>query len=166
MSGPAALRLLKTIRFDASDEQVFGRAAGADEWAVSGAFEFAGDQSEPSGKRRQAFRNGFLGTTSFGRSTFVAVATIDREERQRVVERLSRHFIEHYGAPSDAAAREAAEAEVRFAEELAGQPLNTLVAVERELGPKGIVERFRSIARPSGQGHAKIWALEPEDKDG
>jgi hypothetical protein len=159
-------RLLRTIRFDASDEAVFERAALADEWAVSGAFEFANDDGEPTGKRRQAFRNGFLGTTSFGRSTLVAVAGIEHEERQRVVDDLTRHLLECYGAPSEVAARQAAESEVRFAEELADRPLNTLVAVERTLGPDGIVERFRTIERSAARPHAKIWSLEPEDPDG
>ncbi|MDX1540195.1 MAG: DUF6505 family protein, partial [Geminicoccaceae bacterium] len=98
--------------------------------------------------------------------TFTAVAPIDPEERGGVVERLTQHFIEHYGAPSESAAREAAEAEVRFAAELADQPLNTLIAVQREIGPGGIVERFRTIERRAGQSHAKIWTLEPEDGDG
>lgn len=160
------LRLLRTIRFDASDDHVFEHAAPADEWAVSGAFEFADDETEPLGKRRQAFRSGFLGTTSFGRSTFVAVAGVDREERARVVERLTRHFMERYGAPSEAMAREAAEAELRFAEELADKPINTLIAVERALGPDGIVERFRTIERSSARPHTRIWSLEPEEGDG
>ena len=113
MRGPGDLRLLKTIRFDASDQQVFEHAAVADEWAVSGAFEFADDPGEPSGKRRQAFRTGFLGTVTFGRSTFVTVARIARDERVQVVDRLARHLVDRYGAPSEGVAQAAAEAEVR-----------------------------------------------------
>ena len=35
------IKVLRTIRFDASDDTVFAHAAGPDEWAVSGAFAFA-----------------------------------------------------------------------------------------------------------------------------
>ena len=63
-----------TIRFDASDCQVFERAAEPKEWAVSGAFAFAdADPSTLTAKRRQSFSNGFLGTASFGWSTLVCV---------------------------------------------------------------------------------------------
>ena len=37
----SSARLLRTIRFDATDEFVFEQAAGSDEWAISGAFAFA-----------------------------------------------------------------------------------------------------------------------------
>ena len=43
-------KFLRTIRFDASDDRVFARAAAAGEWAVSGAFAFAEELAE---KRRQ-----------------------------------------------------------------------------------------------------------------
>jgi hypothetical protein len=66
------VRLLRTIQLDASDSFVFEKAAEPGEWAVSGAFAFA--QDEPAklhGKARSAFRAGFLGLTSLGRSTLV-----------------------------------------------------------------------------------------------
>jgi hypothetical protein len=54
------MKLLKTIRFDASDERVFELAAMPEEWAVSGAFAFAGLGADAiAGKTRQAFANGF-----------------------------------------------------------------------------------------------------------
>lgn len=34
-------KLLRTINFDISDAHVFEKAAEPDEWAISGAFEFA-----------------------------------------------------------------------------------------------------------------------------
>ena len=53
-----APRLLRTIRFDATDEFVFEQAAGPDEWAVSGAFAFAHlSVDDIKGKTRQAFAN-------------------------------------------------------------------------------------------------------------
>ena len=154
----------RTIRFDASDEQVFERAAEPDEWAVSGAFAFAAADPETlSGKRRQAFRSGFLGTRTFGWSTFAVVAEIDAMELEEVVASLARHLVDHYGAPSLEAADEAARAETRFAASLCDHKVNTLIAVEREFGPKGIVERFRTIEPASHGAHAKIWTIVDDD---
>jgi hypothetical protein len=60
MTLPASIKLLKTIRFDASDERVYELAAAPEEWAVSGAFAFASLAAEAvAGKTRQAFSNGF-----------------------------------------------------------------------------------------------------------
>lgn len=160
------MRLLRTIRFDASDEHVFERAAGAGEWAVSGAFAFADDDpSTLAGKRRQAFRSAFLGTMSFGHATLTVVAEIARQERAAVVQRLAEHLQERYGAPSETEARAAAEDEVAFAEGLARHPVNTIVAVERSFGPDGIVERFRTIEPAGGRPHTRIWTLVPDADD-
>jgi hypothetical protein len=159
-------RLLRTIRFDASDEHVFERAADPDEWAVSGAFAFADAEPETlTGRPRQAFRSGFLGTRSFGWSTLVTVAEISPAERRGVVDRLACHFVECYGAPDLVAAGVAAEQEVAFAQGLADQPVNTLIAVERVSGPDGVIERFRTIERGGPAQHTRIWTLVEGDGD-
>jgi hypothetical protein len=72
------VKLLRTIRLDASDSFVFERAAEPGEWAVSGAFAFAHcDQAQLQGKARAAFRAGFLGLGSLGRSTLVQIVVGD-----------------------------------------------------------------------------------------
>jgi hypothetical protein len=158
-----ALRFPKTIRFDASDERVFETAAAADEWAVSGAFAFAdADPASVAGKAKQAFTSAFLGTTSFGWSTFVAVAEITQGQFEAVIDALASHFVERYGAPSPTAARPAARTEAEFAVSLCAHPINTLLAVERAFGPDGIVERFRIITRDGAPAHAKIWTIGPD----
>jgi Family of unknown function (DUF6505) len=158
------MRLLRTIRLDASDAQVFERAAVDGEWAVPGAFAFAHTPPDDlRGKPGQAFAHGFLGTESFGWSTLVAIAEIAPAELEVVIEALARHFTLHYGAPSLEAARAAAQVETEFAQSLCEHPVNTLIAVERELGPEGIVERFRTIEPLARSRHAKIWSIEPED---
>ncbi len=158
------MRFLRTIRLDASDEQVFERAAAAGEWAVPGAFAFAHTPPEElRAKRGQAFAHGFLGMDSFAWSTLVAVARITPADLEAVTEALARHFVEHYGAPSLEVARRAARAEAAFAQSLCEQPVNTLVAVERALGPDGIVERFRTIEPLAGGRHARIWSIDPDD---
>jgi hypothetical protein len=158
------MRFLRTIRLDASDEQVLERAATEGEWAVPGGFAFAHTPPEElRGKTGQAFAHGFLGTATFGWSTLVAVARIGPAELEAVIEALARHFVEGYDAPSLEAAREAARAEAEFASSLCEHPVNTLIAVERELGPEGIVERFRTIEPLARDQHARIWTIVPDD---
>lgn len=164
---PASIKLLRTIRFDDSDKAVYARAADAGEWAVSGAFEFADrDAGSFAGKLRQAFANGFLGVTSFGRSTFVVVGEAQAADRDEIVFRLARHFVERYGAPDLAAAVPAAEEEIAFAASLAAeQPLNTVLTVRRTTAGDGnIKEEFRTIRPPAGEPlHARIWTLDTDE---
>ena len=130
------MKLMRTIRFDSSDAQVFTQAAGSDEWAVPGGFTFAAlAEAEVTGKLRQAFRNGFWSITSQGYSTFVAVAEIDPMEHSRLVSQLADHLVAAYGAPSLNAAIEAAASEIEFATDLcADLPINSLLTVKREQG--------------------------------
>ncbi len=141
------MRLARTVRFDASDDNVFEHAAEPGEWAISGAFEFSNwTEADIAGKRRQAFANGWLGLATFGRATFVAVADITPAEYEAATQALARHFVEAYGAPSLDAARPVA------AEELADMRAmcedhdpNTLLIVTRELVPAGVSEAIRTI---------------------
>jgi hypothetical protein len=50
------VKFLRTIRFDASDDHVFDRAAEPGEWAVSGAFEFAVARELDDDGIHEAFR--------------------------------------------------------------------------------------------------------------
>lgn len=143
-------RFLKTIRFDASDTFAYPLAADPDEWAISGGFAFADiTPEELTGKTRQAFANGLLGLTSFGRTTFTAVANITADEREHVIDRLARHLIDVYGAPDMSEARAAATGEIAFIEDLVQDTvINTLFCVSRELDDNGqIVESFRKLER-------------------
>ncbi|MBK0397643.1 hypothetical protein H0I76_00435 [Limibaculum sp. M0105] len=142
------MRLARTLRFDQSDENVFERAAQPDEWAVSGAFEFSNwSEDDLSGKRRQAFANGWLGLESFGRATFVATAKIEEQEYRALVERLAAHFVEAWGAPDLETARPVAEKELAFMAGLCDEhEPNTLLIVERSLVTSGVSESFRAIA--------------------
>lgn len=158
------MRFPRTIRLDNSDEAVFERAAAPGEWAVSGAFAFADRiPAEITGKQRQAFANGFLGTASFGWSTLVQVATIREEEYEAVVNALAAHFVDCYGAPDPAGALPAARAEAEFAASLCEHRVNTLLNVERTFGEDGILERFRTIEPPRAADHAKIWTIVDDD---
>lgn len=155
------MKFLRTIRFDPSDENVFERAAAPDEWAVSGAFEFADVEPESVvGKPKQAFANGFLSLECFGRSTFASVAEFSEDDLEEVEQRLVRHFIDCYGAPDEDAARPAAREETQFILDLCKDSLiNTLFTVQRRFAEDGqIKEEFRTIKAPDTQPmHTRIW---------
>ena len=80
------MKLLRTIRLDASDTFVFDPPAEPGEWAVSGAFVFwGGDPSRLAGKARTAFRSGFLGVASLGWSTLTQIVEASAAERATLV---------------------------------------------------------------------------------
>jgi hypothetical protein len=160
------MKLLRTIRFDNSDERVFEVAARSEEWAVSGAFAFAQlAPEEITGKTKQAFANGFLGVESFGRSTFAVVAEAKPGTREAIEARLAEHFVAYYGAPDLESALLAAREEIDFIIQLCRDALiNTVFTVRRTFDAKGrIKEEFRTIAPPTGEPrHARIWTVEPD----
>jgi hypothetical protein len=158
------MKFPRTIRMDVSDVNVFPLAAEAGEWAVTGTFAFAdSDPAAMSGKERLAFRNGWLGTESFGRATFVQVAVIPDEQFEEVVRRLAAHLHERYGAPDMLAAVEAARGEARYAAELSNHPAGTLLAIEREFTEQGVAERIRVIPKRDEGSHARIWSVERDE---
>ncbi len=162
------MKFLRTIRFDPSDENVFERAAEPDEWAVSGAFEFAACEPEAvTGKTKQAFANGFLSLASFGRSTFASVAEFGEEDLEDVERRLARHFVERYGAPDEEAALPAAREEAQFVLDLCKDSLiNTIFTVQRRFSEDGqIKEEFRTMKAPDTHPmHTRIWNVVEDDE--
>ncbi len=161
-------KLLRCIRFDETDPRVFSDAAEAGEWAVSGAFAFAG-VATLTGKTKQAFANGFLGLTSFGRSTFVTVGQATTAEREIAELALAQHLVRVYGAPSIEVALPAAHEEIAFSADLCkAVPINTVFTVHRRLTDLGEMnEEFRMINPPSGEpAHARVWTIERDDTDG
>ena len=160
------MKLLRTIRFDSSDERVFESAAAPGEWAVSGAFAFVHLPPEAvTGKTRQGFANGFLGVESWGRSTFATVSEADEAEAEEIAGRLADHFVSVYGAPGAEAAMAAAREEIDFVRELCRDAaVNTVFTVRRvHAEDGGIKEEFRTIKAPSGEPqHARIWTAEPD----
>jgi hypothetical protein len=161
------MKLLRTIRLDASDTFVFEQAAEPGEWAVSGAFVFWDrDVSALEGKARTAFRGGFLGVSSLGWSTLVQVVEASEADRARLVDLLAQRLIAHFGAPGIDAARAAAEEEVAFAQSLGSQPQDTLVAVHRTFDNGEVRETFRTLRPREGQKPARAFSfLEVEGED-
>ncbi len=141
-------RLPRTIQLDSSDRSVFDHAAEPGEWAITGSFAFLDATPEDiTGKRRTAFQHGFLGIGSFGWSTLVMVADASDTVVQATTDALAQHFMDRYGAPSLAAAREVAEREIAFAADLCAHPVGTLLTVFRQHGPDGVVEQFATVTR-------------------
>ncbi|MFP6748660.1 MAG: DUF6505 family protein, partial [Alphaproteobacteria bacterium] len=132
-------------------------------------FVFAdADPASITGKQRQAFRNGFLGTGSFGWSTLVAVANIEESQYESVIDALADHFVAHYGAPGLDAARPVARDEAAFAASLCEHPVNTLLALDRTHGDgndgdEGIVEHFHVIEPRADTGAVRPWEIVGDD---
>lgn len=161
------MKLLRTIRLDPSDTFVFARAAEPGEWAVAGAFAFAGDDPEKiSGKARSAFRSGFLGVQSLGWSTLVQIVEASEQDRRALIETLARQLVDSFGAPDLAAASVAAEEEVAFAASLCDHPADTLVAVRRVYEEGAIREAFRTLRPRAGAERLRAFAfLEVEGEE-
>ena len=149
------MKLLRTIRLDASDSFVFEKPAEPGEWAVSGAFAFARcDPANLTGKARTAFRAGFLGLTSLGRSTLAQIVEANETDRRAIVEMLATQLVARFGAPDLATARLAAEEEIEFAASLCEHPPGVLVAVTRSHENGAIREAFRTLRPRDETGHA------------
>ena len=154
------MKLLRTIRLDPSDTFVFEQAAEPGEWAVSGAFVYWDtDPAALSGKARAAFRGGFLGVESLGRSTLVQIVEASEQDRVKVVETLARQLVEHFGAPNLLSARIAAEEEVTFAASLCDHPKDTLVAVHRTHEDGNVREAFRTLHPRAGPKPLRAFAF-------
>ena len=145
------MKLLRTIRLDPSDTFVFERAAEPGEWAVSGAYVFwNADPAALEGKARSAFRSGFLGVETLGRSTLVQIVEADDSQRQAAVAMLAKQLVAHFGAPTLQDALAAAEEEFTFAASLCDHAAYTLVAVHRTSEADGIHEAFRTLKPRNG----------------
>ena len=154
------MKLIRTIRLDASDTFVFEKAAEPGEWAVSGAFVFWDrDPSSLEGKARSAFRSGFLGIDSLGWSTLVQIVEATAQERRAAVEALAKQLVAQFGAPSIDAAAAAAEEEIAFAESLCTQPQDTLIAVHRNFEDGAVREAFRTLRPRNGAKPARAFSF-------
>jgi hypothetical protein len=154
------VKLLKTVRADISDTFVFDKAAEPGEWAVSGAFLFANlNPATLSGKRRTAFRSGFLGIGSFGWSTLVQVVEVSEAQRSMAVEQLAARLVERCGAPDLATVCPAAEEEIAFAASLCAHDPGMLVAVSRRYENEVIRESYRTLQANSNSKPAPVFSF-------
>ena len=161
------MKLLRTIRLDPSDTFVFDKAAEPGEWAVSGAFMFAGvDPAALAGKARAEFRAGLLGVASLGWSTLAQIVEAREDDRIAAVEMLAKQLVAHFGAPSIDDAVAAAEEEIAFASSLCIHPADTLIAVHRTHEGGEIREAFRSLRPRDGPKPLRAFSfLEVEGEE-
>ncbi len=151
-------KLPRTLRLDPSDSLIFPSAASPGEWALPGGFAFWDETPEAMvGKRRQAFRAGWLGLASYGWSTLVEVAEISPADCAALQVSLAGHILQQYGAPDRATAEATAQAELGFAQELcADHPPGTVLALNRRLQGGDLTEEFRTLHR---RETAPVFAL-------
>ena len=161
------MKLIRTIRLDASDTFVFEKAAEPGEWAVSGAFAFWNrEPAELEGKARTAFRSGFLGISSLGWSTLVQIVEASENDRLAAIDVLAKQLVANFGAPSVEDAVAAAEEEIAFVESLCTQPKDTLIAVHRIFEDGAVRESFRTLHPRSGAKPARAFSfMEVEGED-
>jgi len=74
-------------------------------------------------------------------------------------QRLAQLFVERYRAPSLGDALPAARSEAEYAAALSDHKAHQLLAMEREEGPDGLVERVRLVRPERASSHAKIWEI-------
>ena len=154
------MKLLRTIRLDTSDTFVFDRAAEPGEWAVPGGFTyFDVDPDTLAGKARAAFRAGFLGIESLGRSTLVQVVEASAADREAAVRMLAQQLVAHFGAPDLSVARPAAEEEIAFAASLCDHAPGTLIALHRVIEDGAVRETFRSLKPREGAKPLRAFAF-------
>ena len=161
------MRLLRTLRLDDSDTQVYLPAARPGEPAVPGTFMFTFADVDPErlgGSEAEAFRRGFLGLDSLGWATLVTVAEAAEEERRAAMDRLAAVFIDRFGAPDEAAARAQAEEELAFVDELCQRPVNTILSLERSVSDDAVEEQFHTHSQRAqwDAGAYPVFRIEPE----
>jgi hypothetical protein len=154
------VKLLRTIRLDASDTFVFERVAEPGEWAVPGAFVFAHQNVQAlDGKQRAAFRSGFIGVETLGWSTLAQVVEATDADRACALEILAQRLVAHFGAPDLPTARAAAEEEIAFTASLSEHPKGMLVALSRQYEGGAIRESFRTLTPAVGLAPARAYAF-------
>lgn len=143
------MKLLRAIRLDPSDTFVFEQVAAPGDIVVPGSFLFWDDDiAALAGKRKTAFRSGFVSVANSGFSTLAQVCEVNADERAQAVENLAALLVRACGAPSLEAALPAAREEIAASESLAQHAPETLVAMHRALNERGeITEQFRTLHR-------------------
>ena len=150
------MKLLKAVRLDSSDAQVYFQEGAAQdgEWAVSGGYAVCDPTGATHRKPNCHCLTSFVGVVSCGRCTIAEVVEMDKSEYQQVIERLVRHFVDDLGAPTLEAARAVAEEEATYTAELCDSFSDGVwITVERTPGGDGIREHYSVFKRLMIGGH-------------
>ena len=113
-------KLLRAVRLDDSDEQVF-RACGAakdGDWVVTGGYAVCDFDNAPRCDPACHCEASFVSLASRARCTIAEVAEVSETEMDEQVDALAWHLVKVWKAPSWEAARGVAEEEVRHTAEV------------------------------------------------
>jgi len=158
------MHLAKTMRLDISDTKIFPNPAETGEWAITGTFSYVDvDYGGLNSKEKIAYKSGWLGLGSFGRSTLVCVTVIKEFEHQQIIRQLSEYIFSQFRAPSMLEALDAARLEISDMAALCDHPTGTILAIGREVDEKEITEQVRKIQSSNDDNHARIWEIISED---
>ena len=113
-------KLLRAVRLDDSDEQVFHACGAArdGESVVTGGFATCDFANAPRCDPACHCEASFLAVASSARCTIAEVVEASEEETAAQVDALAWHLVKAWGAPSWEAARAVAEEEVRHTTEV------------------------------------------------
>lgn len=113
-------KLLRAVRLDESDEQVFrGCGAAADgAWVVTGGYAVCDFEDAPRCDPRCHCHASFVAVGSRERCSIAEVVEVGAEEVEAQTDVLAWHFVRDWGAPSWEAARALAEEEIRHTAEV------------------------------------------------
>jgi hypothetical protein len=95
----------------------------------------------------------------------VQIVEASDSERAQAVAQLGQHLVEKFGAPNLETARAAAEEEVTFAESLAVEDKDTLVAVHRRYEDGEIREAFRTLRPRNGPAPMRAFSFLEVDEE-
>ena len=113
-------KLLKAVRLDDSDDQLFKThgAASEGEWMVTGGYAVCDFANAPHCTPRCYCESSFLAVGSRARCTIAEVTEVSEETLEEAIEQLAWHLIKGWGAPSYELARTVAEDEIRHTEDV------------------------------------------------
>ena len=155
------MKLAKTIQLDDSDKKVYLTSAEQGEWAVTGTFLFTDiDPTSWNKKQQISFRDGWLGTDTFGFSTFVQVSDFSEKQKDEVTHKLSAFIYETFNPPGMLSAFNAAEKEIHDMSSLCDHPIGTILSIKRELNDEEINEKIRIVNQKVEDIPVPIWTVD------
>ena len=155
------MNLAKTIILDVSDENVFPQSSSFGEWAIAGTFLFTEfDPNISNVKERIAFREGWLGTETFGFASLVQVTSLTSEQKNIIVSQLSIVIFNKFNAPDMSSAVEAATCEINDMIALCEHPVGTILKIKREINDNKINEQISTIQAPNNISSPLTWTIE------
>jgi hypothetical protein len=138
---PMAVRFPRVVSPQGKIPRLAGPQASPGEWAVTGAFRYA--------HRDPAFVGSWLGIDSFAPALQVETVPIAASDLDQVARMLAAYLLDVWEVPTPELAVELAREEIGFALALAEHPTGTILALRREFGEQGLMERARIVAGPS-----------------